>query len=134
MRWLLASMLLCSCGGDAAPENQGFGALETVTSDGGLSIAVRASPSPPVRGVDSFELTVSSQGAPLDGLAIEVAPWMTSHNHGASVAPEVSALGSGRYLVKNVSLFMPGRWELRTHLTGSAPKTDDHAIIPVDVP
>lgn len=131
MRWLFLSIFLVGCG-DAAPSSEGFAELETVTTDGGRTIAVRASPSPPVRGVDSFELTVKNGDQPIDGLAIDVEPWMASHNHGASVVPEVTALGSGKYLVKNVSLFMPGRWELRTHLTTA--KIDDHASIAVDVP
>jgi hypothetical protein len=132
MRWLLASLFLVSCGGGAEESSQGFADLETVTTTGGLTIVVRASPSPVVRGVDSFELTVKDGAQPIEGLALEVEPWMASHNHGASVVPEVSALGQGKYLVKNVSLFMPGRWELRTHLT--AAKIDDHASIAVDVP
>jgi hypothetical protein len=138
MRWLLASLFLVSClvscGSEPQETSAAFADLETVTTDGGLTIAVRASPSPPVRGVDSFELTVKDGDQPIEGLSLEVEPWMASHNHGASVVPEVSALGSGKYLVKNVSLFMPGRWELRTHVTGPAAKIDDHASIAVDVP
>ncbi|MGZ3417958.1 MAG: FixH family protein [Polyangiales bacterium] len=135
MRWLLAVIMLSGCGTSAPDE--GFGALETVTSDGGLSIAVRASPSPVVRGVDSFELTVTKADHTVAGLSIDVEPWMAAHGHGTSVKPEVTTLGDGKFLVKNVSLFMPGRWELRTHLTGSSPDQtviDDHATILVDVP
>jgi hypothetical protein len=134
MRWLFVSLFLVSCGGDAQETSTAFADLETVTTDGGRTIAVRASPSPVVRGVDQFELTVKDGAQPIEGLTLEVEPWMASHNHGASVVPEVSALGGGKYLVKNVSLFMPGRWELRTHVTGSAAKIDDHASIAVDVP
>ena len=55
---------------------------------------------------------------PVDGLAITVLPWMPDMGHGASVTPTVTAAGGGRYVVENVELFMPGKWELRTTLAG----------------
>lgn len=38
--------------------------------------------------------------------------------HGASVTPIVQAMGQGRYVFTDVSLFMPGEWQLRTTFSG----------------
>jgi hypothetical protein len=102
-----------------------------VTSDTGLHVEVRTAPTqPPPRGVCSVELTITdSSGAPRDGLALAIVPWMPSHDHGASVVPSVVAEGGGRYVASNVDLFMPGRWELRTTID-----TKDHVTPTIDVP
>jgi hypothetical protein len=108
-------------------------AITTTASDsGGLHIDVRTAPSqPPPRGTCTVELTVTdASGAPKDGLAVDVVPWMPAHGHGASVVPTVVAKGAGKYVVTNVSLFMPGEWELRTTFGG--PLTD-HATPMIEV-
>jgi hypothetical protein len=56
---------------------------------------------------------------------------MDAMGHGASVKTAVTPKGGGRYLVANVSMFMPGTWTLRTTFTGPV---DDHAAPLVDVP
>ncbi len=106
----------------------------SVASDSGqLRVDARSGPEqPPTRGVNDVELTVvDANGVARDGLAVEVVPWMTAMGHGASVTPTVTPRGQGRYLVTNVVLFMPGRWELRTAITGTA---TDHATVFVAVP
>ncbi len=128
--------LLAGCSGEPAAGDGSFPSepLSTVKSQGGaLSVAVRTSPSqPPPRGTCSVELTVTDAGgAPVDGLAVAVVPFMPSHGHGASVKPTVTPRGGGRYELTNVSLFMPGSWELRTTFTG---KVEDRAAPIIDVP
>jgi len=59
-------------------------------------------------------------GASIDGLSIDVTPWMPAMGHGASVQPTVTPQGEGKYLVDNVYLFMPGVWELRSVFAGSS--------------
>jgi hypothetical protein len=104
----------------------------TSSEDGSLQLEVRTSPQPPPRGTCTLELRVKdAHGTPQDGLELTVVPWMPAMGHGASVKPTVVAQGSGRYLVTNVSLFMPGRWELRTTLTGP---TTSHASPVLTVP
>jgi len=127
MRWLLGCVLLIGCS-SSADSSDAFGDYAVVKSDGGLSIVVRASPSPPVRGVDAFELTITRDGQPIDGLSVSIEPFMPAHGHGTSVVPTVKAEGSGKYAVENVSLYMAGHWELRTQMG------QDHATIAVDVP
>jgi hypothetical protein len=98
-----------------------------------LHIDVRTSPEqPPTRGVLSVELTIEDPlGTPLDGLTIEVVPWMPAMAHGASVQPSVTPRGGGRYVLRDVDLFMPGQWELRTAISGSY---TDHATAKLYIP
>jgi hypothetical protein len=124
---LLACALgMTSCSSsDPAPEATNGPLLVVKGEQGSVVAEVRTSPSqPPARGLTTVELRVldASSSQPVDGLTVTVVPWMPSHAHGASVEPSVTALGSGRYRVSDVALFMPGRWELRTTVAG--PKTD----------
>jgi hypothetical protein len=110
--------------GDAGSSTVSFttAALTTVTTDTGkLRVEIRTAPYPHlVAGLQSVGLVVSdlATGAKLDGLTVTLTPWMTAMGHGASVTPSLSALGEGRYVFTNVSLFMPGEWQLRTQFSG----------------
>jgi hypothetical protein len=132
-----AVLLGCSAPADASGPGAGeFPAdpLATLASaSGALSLAVRTSPSqPPTRGTSAVELTVTdAKGAALAGLDVAVEPWMPAMGHGASVVPTVSEEGGGRYVAREVDLFMPGRWELRTTFSGSV---SDHATVVFDIP
>jgi hypothetical protein len=57
-------------------------------------------------------------GALVDGLDIAATPWMPVMGHGAPVMPVASADGEGKYALRNVSMYMPGLWELRTTFSG----------------
>jgi hypothetical protein len=131
---LAASLLALTACGSSQPASSAGGtcsaattfpssALATATSDGGrLQVAIRGAPYQPlVAGVDCLELDVSdaSTGAPVDGLSITMTPWMPAMGHGADTTPVVSPLGQGHYVVTEVSLFMPGEWELRTQFSGT---------------
>jgi hypothetical protein len=108
--------------------------LEIATSSSGESkVAVRTSPQPTVRGTNLVELTITnaSDGLPRDGLLLDMKPWMPAMNHGSSAITSVVAEGGGKYLVSDVDLFMPGRWELRTSIAG---RVNDHVAPPVDIP
>jgi hypothetical protein len=133
VKWLLVAG--CSSAGSSATA-QGFPAdtYATTTSDAGaLRIEIRTSPQPPTRGTNAVELTIASaaDGSPVDGLTLQVTPWMPAMNHGAQDVPGVTAEGGGKYLLPQVDCFMPGHWELRT--TFSGPMTD-HATPALDVP
>lgn len=99
------------------------------TDSGSYRIAMRTSPSqPPVRGVLQVELRVTdADGKPADGLSIAAVPWMPSHGHGSSVEPIVTPEGSGIYEIDDVSLYMPGTWQLRLTVG------DDHALQDIEV-
>jgi hypothetical protein len=100
--------------------------LLTVTSDSGaLTVAVRTAPAqPPTRStVIAAQYTVTNPaGAPVDGLALNVLPWMPAMAHGMSLTPEITAKGGGVYEIDNLEFAMPGTWELRTDFSG--PVTD----------
>jgi YtkA-like len=126
-----ALALGCASGPDSGGGAVTFpeAALSTLTSDdGAFTVEVRTAPDqPPSRGVDAVEYRIAKGGAPAEGLAIEVVPWMPEMGHGASVAPVVTAEGGGRYLISNLEFFMPGEWELRTTITG--PSEDSAAPV-----
>ena len=123
MRRMLMTLLL-ACGA-TPPAELGDAPLETVTTDAGRAqVALWASPSPLVRGSSTIRLVVTdATNKPLDGVTIDVVPWMPAMGHGSSTVPVVSALGNGGYLVSEVVLVMPGTWELRMQLSGSVQDT-----------
>jgi hypothetical protein len=126
---LCGALWACSSSDSAATQSDGgacsaFAAapFATVTSDAGnLRVAIHSAPYPNlIAGLQCIELVVSdpATGASVDGLSVTMTPWMTAMGHGASVTPSVTALGQGRYVFTNVSLFMPGEWQLRTQFSG----------------
>jgi hypothetical protein len=109
----------------AGPPTFGPEAFITTTGQAGaLTVEMRTSPQPPQRGLVFVELTVINavDRSLVDGLALEVKPFMPAHNHGSSVQVNVTPEGRGKYLLTNVDLFMPGTWQLQTNFTG--PVTD----------
>jgi hypothetical protein len=92
----------------------------------------------PAKGVDQWmiETDVASSSAPIDGLAMDVVPFMPDHGHGTSVAVTVTPEGSGRYMISPLYLYMAGYWEITFDITdssGATPVTDS-AIVKVCVP
>ncbi len=141
----LGAAALEGCTGESTETSAGAGgATDTVSfpeaafaslpsDSGALSIEVRTAPiQPPERGRTAVELLITDEtGAPRDDLSLSVLPWMPDMGHGASSDPSVEPMGNGRYDVYGVAMFMPGRWELRTEITGSV---DDSAIIAFQIP
>ena len=126
--------MVAGCGGEGVPVEADVSAgtfagapLLQITSTGQhYSFAVRTSPQPPQRGLGSAQLTITdANGVPASDLVLAVTPWMPDMGHGSSVKPTVTAKGGGVYLVEDLYFFMPGRWQLRTHLEGGSP--DDAA-------
>lgn len=130
---LVLALAACSSESPRTDANATFppDPITTVTSDAGLRVVVRTAPSqPPPRGTCTVELTITdAAGAPKDGLAVDLVPWMPAMGHGASVRPTIAAKGGGKYVATDVSLFMPGEWELRTTIA-----TSDHAVPKITVP
>jgi len=127
---LVLAITACSSGGGASTDFP-VSAYATVTSStGDVHYEMRTAPTqPPARGLVSLLLTVTdSSGAPVDGLTLDVVPWMPAMGHGASIVPSVVAQGHGDYLVNDLVLVMPGTWELRLS-TGTAAVT----VLPITV-
>jgi hypothetical protein len=109
-------------------------AAVVTTDTGGYSISVHSAPDAmPSRGVNTLRLDVThtADGSPAIGLDLDVTPWMPAHGHGSSVKPTVTPGATpGTYTVSNVNLYMPGLWEIRTTIGGSA---TDHVAPKFDI-
>jgi hypothetical protein len=94
--------------------------FETVTSSGGhLHVDVRWSPAVPVKGDDAAQLMFSDDsGNPVDGLSVDVVPWMPAHGHGTSLQPVIASTAPGVLVASPIYLFMSGEWQLRITVTG----------------
>jgi len=109
----------------------------TLASDtGALTIEIRTAPEqPPTRGLFSVEYRIAEATTaahpPAEGLTLSVVPWMPEMGHGSSIKPSVTAGGDGRYVVSDVDMVMPGKWELRTTIAGSS---DDGATPTFEIP
>jgi hypothetical protein len=127
---LAALALGCSADpGSDAPATFPAEPFATLASEtGALTIEVRTAPEqPPTRGLASVEYRITEANMkPAEGLTLSVVPWMPNMGHGASITPSVAAEGDGRYVVSDVELFMPGKWELRTTISGA----DDDSAMP----
>ena len=125
VRLLIAMLVfgLVSCAGVGGPS----GELAAVKSDSGsLSVVVETVAGASLeRGTNSLDLQITDpSGAGVEGISIDVVPWMPAMGHGASVKPTVHAEGNGKYLVENLELFMPGLWQLQTTFSDGV---SDHA-------
>lgn len=121
-----ASVVVVACSGGAGSDPGADGPTTVTSTSGALRIAFDVAPQPAIRGTNSVELRVTSAstGEPVDGLTVHVTPWMPAMDHGSSTAT-VTPQGGGVYLVRDVYLYMPGTWVLKTSFGGSL--TDDAA-------
>src|SRR5262245_33423403 len=138
MKWTIAIIMASAlgCGGAEPPGEEVFpaGPFKTMKSDHGeLTIEIRTAPEqPPGRGLSSVEYRITGEdGLPRDELALSVVPWMPAMGHGASTTPIITAKGGGRYVASEVSMFMPGRWDLRTTIAGPV---KDSVTIALQIP
>lgn len=126
-----------SPGGGASSDGGAFPAapLMMVTStSGALAIEVRTSPEqPPTRGESTVQLVITdaTTSAPRSGLTLDTVPWMPAMGHGASTTPNVVETNPGVYEIRSLELFMPGKWELRTNISGAI---TDHATPSFQIP
>jgi hypothetical protein len=116
--------------GDAAPVNcevetrdDDYVAGLSRTGDGTIEVVlVESTPAPPAKGNNTWHLRVlDSAGTPLDGLTVQVTPFMPDHGHGTPVTTEVTELAEpGEYEVALVNLWMPGLWEVTVEVDDPA--------------
>jgi len=129
-------VVAASCGSTDAASDGTFpaAAYATVASTGGkLRVEIRTAPQPPTRGTMRIELRVfdAATGVAQEGLTVDAVPWMPAMGHGTSVKPQVSIAKEGTYVLDGVSMFMPGRWELRIDFSG---KVVDRVVPTLDIP
>ena len=87
---------------------------------GGTQVALTsATPAPPGRDDNAWQIDVSRAGAPLTGATVRVTPFMPDHRHGTSVPVVVAPVAAtpGRYELAPINLWMPGLWEITIDVT-----------------
>jgi hypothetical protein len=102
---------------------------EVSSTSGALHVALRTSPYPATLGPTAFEITVTdvATGAPVDGLTLDVTPWMPAHGHGTTTKPIASPTGFGRYTTTTANISMVGKWILKINITGGTLTAADYA-------
>jgi hypothetical protein len=121
---LMVGFAGCTSSTEELSDNIAFASnkYQEVTSESGqLRIEIRTGPDqPPVRGEVAVQMVVYqvSDGSVMDGLQLDVIPWMPSMGHGTSAKPQVVSQGNGIYLLKNIQLYMAGQWELQVSISG----------------
>jgi hypothetical protein len=131
---LAMGTLALGCSSSGGNATFGSTPIEQVTGAGGsVRVDVYSAPDPIVRGANELRYVISdaTSGAPLDGLTLDVVPWMPAMGHGASITPTVTPEGQGKYLVTDVVLVMAGDWQMRTNISGAA---TDSVTVTLSVP
>ena len=96
----LAFVLAASCG--AAP-------VEPAT----LGITASIDPSPPQVGQNTLSITLTDDaGNPVEGVTVDVVPYMPGMGHGSNEDAVVTEKGSGAYEAHPVTFQMAGAWEV----------------------
>ncbi len=124
----LAVIVICAtvaCGTTDSSLNDGplVQVAEATSASGAYAVTVFAHTSTLTRGnyILQYVFTSSTDGSPVDGLAITLVPWMPAMGHGTSITPTVTPLGSGAYELDDIDLYMAGLWQLRTTTTADQP-------------
>jgi|Deesub1362A_J573_1020465.scaffolds.fasta_scaffold28525_2 hypothetical protein len=68
---------------------------------------------------------------PVNGLTIDVVPWMKAMEHGSTEIPVIKELGNGEYHVKKLNFSMPGEWEVYLRIKNNG--KEDTAVFNVSV-
>lgn len=92
--------------------------MSKTTSESGTTVAITAAaPTPPDVGDNTWTLAISDASGPVEGLTVEVTPWMPLHGHGLT-PPDYAAAdqGGGVYAVEPFDVVMPGLWEFQVRL------------------
>ncbi|HEY2899591.1 MAG TPA: FixH family protein [Polyangia bacterium] len=99
-----------------------------------------SAPGPEVRGSNTWQVAIADMsGAPVDGIAMSVSPYMPDHQHGTSLVPAVTAQNGGNYQISPLYLYMTGYWEITVNLTppaatGAAAGPHETALFKVCIP
>jgi hypothetical protein len=137
----LAATVLAACGGDDGTGDDTVDCTKVTGADtfvvglekpgtsGALDFRMMsATPAPPARGDNTWQVQIHSMssgvvGAPVDGAMLQVTPFMPAHQHGSPIQVEITAGTDGMYTLAPVNLWMPGVWETTIRAT-SASSTD----------
>jgi len=95
---------------------------------------VNATPSPPMRGDNTWEVQVTAMagGAALTGGQLQIEGNMPDHQHGPPYPAIATEMGNGMYEISPINMWMPGLWE--TTIRASAGATTDSAVFKFCIP
>ncbi len=87
---------------------------------------VDAVPAPPARFDNTWTVEVlDMDDMPMDGMELEVTPFMPDHQHGTTVVTNVEeGAAPGQYVLDPVNLHMAGLWEVTIEITLPDSTTD----------
>ncbi len=148
---LLLTLPIAACGSGNTPQDADMVDCSTVTGvdtfvvglehqgvGGALDFKLMSiDPAPPQRGNNTWVVEIHSMaagvvGSPVDGLTLQVTPFMPAHQHGSPITAIVTPQAtSGQYQLSPVNLWMPGVWE--TTIQATAP-TADRAVFKFCIP
>ncbi|HMI93092.1 MAG TPA: FixH family protein [Polyangiales bacterium] len=113
-RAALLALLLAgtSCSGSSADAELGVLEAQSGPFDGDIKLDSAA---PKVGDHDAELALVDGQGDRVSGAEVEITPFMPAHGHGAAKVA-ATEIAPGRYVAEQLSLFMPGLWELRVRV------------------
>jgi hypothetical protein len=100
--------------------------MSQIGQDHLLTVKLMSSnPGPPIKGNNDWVIAVvDANGLPVDGLAINVVPFMPDHGHGTPIKVAVTPMGHGTYQLSPVNLFMAGLWQVTINMTTADMKVD----------
>ena len=116
----------------ALPGTEPF--AETWESERGIFAVSYASSLDPIEinKMHSWTLSLTRDGAPVEGAKLVVTGGMPTHNHGLPTRPRVTAeLGEGRYLLEGLRFHMGGYWEVTIEI--EAGPTRDTIVIQLNL-
>jgi hypothetical protein len=80
---------------------------------------LEALPAPPARGDNTWTLELTKSGAPVNGAAMIVTPFMPDHQHGTPTDVTIQPMpAAGQYQLAPVNMWMPGLWETTIQVDG----------------
>jgi len=128
--------MLYSCDSDTRAPKQMDGLTETSAKGTFVATVMSIDPAMTVKGTNSWTVQIADMtGAPVDGLAMNIVPFMPDHQHGTSIAPVATGQGGGVYSITPLYLYMEGYWTVTITLQPmSGSGTTDTVIIPACVP
>jgi hypothetical protein len=100
--------------------------FEQASMSGALTLRIMAAqPTSPTRGNNVWNVALhDAKGGAVQDAAIALKPFMIDHGHGSSLVPQIKAMGGGVYEVDNLSLFMPGVWQMTFTITPASGPVD----------
>jgi hypothetical protein len=134
MRTLLAlTLFAAACSSDGGGGDDGtsyncaaetrseeyFAGISKVGANGVQFKILDALPAPPARGDNVWTLELTKAGAPINGAAMVVTPFMPDHQHGAATDVTIEPMPTaGQYKLTPVNMWMPGMWETTIQVEG----------------